>query len=114
MPEPLRVVTKFAFEPDEILRLQSAVPGRQVRILVCRSEDEFRENLKTAEVIFGSCRGSHLAQAAGVKWIQSSAAGVDNLDPELRESPVILTNYAGPFAPGIAETAFGLLLSLTR
>ena len=114
MPEPLRVVTKFVFEADEILRLQSAVPERKVEIVVCRTEDEFREHLKTAEVIFGSCRGSHLALAPALKWIQSSTAGVDNLDPELRESPVVLTNYAGAFAPGIAETTFGLLLSLTR
>ena len=114
MPEPLRVVTRFAFEPDEILRLQSAVPARKVQLVVCRTEDEFREQLKTAEVIFGSCRAKDLAQAPGLKWIQSSAAGVDNLDPAIRESPVVLTNYAGAFAPGIAETAFGLLLSLTR
>ena len=114
MPELLRVVTKFAFEPDEILRLQAAVPQRKVQIVVCRTEDEFREHLKTAEVIFGSCRGSDLARAPALQWIQSSAAGVDNLDAELRQSPVVLTNYAGAFAPGIAETAFGLLLSLTR
>ena len=30
------------------------------------------------------------------------------------ESPVPLTNYAGTFAPAIAETAMGMLLSLTR
>src|SRR5581483_3530656 len=35
-------------------------------------------------------------------------------DPELRASPVVLTNYAGAFAPGIAETTLGLLLCLTR
>lgn len=112
--EPLRVVTTFPFDPDEILRLQSAVQERTVQIVVCRTEDEFSDRLKTAEVVFGSCRGSDLALAPGLKWIQSSAAGVDSLDPELRESPVVLTNYAGAFAPGIAETAFGLLLSLTR
>ena len=112
--EPLRIATKFVFEPDEIQRLQSAVAGREVEVAVCRTEDEFRDRLRTAEVIYGTCRGSDLAYAPGLKWIQSSAAGVDNLDPELRESPVVLTNYAGAFAPGISETAFGLLLSLTR
>ena len=113
-PAPLRVVTTFAFEPDEIQRLQSAVTERPVEIALCRSEEEFRDRLRTAEVIFGVCRGSDLALAPNLKWIQLSIAGVDTLDPELRESPVMLTNYAGAFAPGIAETSLGLLLCLTR
>jgi phosphoglycerate dehydrogenase-like enzyme len=112
--EPLRIATKFAFEPDEIQRLQSAVTDRRIDIAVSRTDEEFRERLRTAEVIFGACRGSDLAHAPRLKWIQSSSAGLDHLDPEMRESPVLLTNYAGAFAPGIAETTFGLLLALTR
>jgi phosphoglycerate dehydrogenase-like enzyme len=111
---PLRVVTKFAFEPDEIRTLESAVPGRTVEVALCWTEEEYRERLSTAEVIFGVCRGSDLAYAPGLRWIQLSIAGVDSIDPELRESPILLTNYAGAFAPGIAETSFGLLLCLTR
>jgi phosphoglycerate dehydrogenase-like enzyme len=113
-PDPLRIVTTFGFEPDEIRRLQAAVPDRMLEIALCRTQEEFRDRLRTAEVVFGPCRGSDLAYAPALKWIQSSAAGVDDLDPKLRESPVVLTNYAGVFAPGIAETTFGLLLSLTR
>ena len=114
MPEPIRVVTRFAFEPHEIQRLESAVPGRAVEIAVCRTEEEFHDRLKTANVIFGAPRGADLTFAPNLQWIQSSNAGVENLDPEIRASPVVLTNYAGVFAPGIAETSFGLLLSLTR
>jgi phosphoglycerate dehydrogenase-like enzyme len=111
---PLRVATTFTFEPDEIQLLQSAAPGRMVEIAQCRSGDSFREHLRTAEVIFGACRGSDLAAAPELKWVQLSSAGVDSLDRELWESPVVLTNYSGAFAPAIAETAFGLLLALTR
>lgn len=112
--EPLRIATKFPFEPEEIERLRSAVTQRRIDIAVSRTDEDFLGRLRTAEVIYGACRASDLARAPLLKWIQSSAAGVDNLDPELRESPVVLTNYAGAFAPGIAETAFGLLLALTR
>ena len=111
---PLRVVTRFPFEPDEIRRLQSVVAEREVEVTLCPTEEEFRDRLATAEVIFGPCRGSDLDYAPGLKWIQSHMAGVDSLDPELRESQVVLTNYAGAFAPGIAETTLGLLLCLTR
>ena len=111
---PLRIVTKFAFEPEEIRRLESALPDRVAEVTVCRTEEEFRSRLAAAEVIFGACRASDLPHAPLLKWIQLSVAGVDDLDPELRKSSVALTNYAGTFAPAIAETAFGLLLSLTR
>jgi phosphoglycerate dehydrogenase-like enzyme len=111
---PLQVVTKFAFEPDEIERLQSAVTGRPVKIELCRTEEEFRARLADAEVIFGPCHGSDLAYAPKLKWIQLSIAGLDSLDAGLRASSIPITNYAGAFAPGIAETTFGLLLCLTR
>ncbi|MFN7996087.1 MAG: D-2-hydroxyacid dehydrogenase [Bryobacteraceae bacterium] len=110
----LRVLTQFPFEPEEVTRLQSAVTEREVEIVLCRTEAEFQSKLSTAEVVFGLCRGSDLARAPMLRWIQSSAAGVDNLDPELRASSIVLTNYAGAFAPGIAETTLGLLLCLTR
>ena len=112
--EPVRVVTKFPFDLVEIERLQSAAAERPVQIVTCSTESEYLQALAEAEVIFGSCRGSDLSAAPRLRWIQSSAAGVENLDAEIRASPVTLTNYAGAFAPGIAETTFGLLLALTR
>lgn len=81
---------------------------------LCGTEEEFRDHLSTAEVIFGSCHGSDLVYAPGLKWIQLSIAGLDTLDQGLRETSIVITNYAGAFAPGIAETTFGLLLCLTR
>jgi phosphoglycerate dehydrogenase-like enzyme len=49
-----------------------------------------------------------------VRWVQTSAAGVESLDPEFMASPIALTNMARTFAPAISETGVGLLLSLTR
>jgi phosphoglycerate dehydrogenase-like enzyme len=110
----LKVATTFEFDREEVMDLQSAAPGRQIEIAMCRTDEEFREKLYSAEVIFGKCRGSDLAYAPLLRWIQLSAAGLDNIDGELWEGSVLLTNYAKSFAPAIAETAFGLLLSLTR
>jgi len=112
--DPLRLATMFRFEPEEVQRLQEAVAPRPLEITICATRDEFRERLKTAEVVYGELSGEEAAHAPALKWVQSGAAGVDGLDPKFRESPVLLTNFAGTFAPGIAETAFGLLLSLTR
>ncbi len=104
----------YVFEPEEIRRLQEAVPERPLEIAVCATRNEFQDALKDAEVVFGGCAGSDLDLAPRLRWVQLGAAGVDELDQALRESPVVLTNYAGTFAPGISETAFGLLLCLTR
>src|SRR5579872_3385623 len=110
--EPLRIATTFVFEPEEVFHMKSTRLKRPVEIFFARSEAEFRANLAGAEVIFGSCRGSDLALAHQLRWIQLSSAGVDTLDPEFWDSNIVLTNYAAAFAPAIAETAFALLLSL--
>ncbi len=54
--------------------------------------------------------------AESVKWIQSLAAGVENLLlPELVESPVIVTNARGVFKRSLADFAiFGILFQYKR
>jgi phosphoglycerate dehydrogenase-like enzyme len=39
---------------------------------------------------------------------------MEGLDPKIRQSPLVVTNMARIFAPAISETAFALLLSLSR
>jgi phosphoglycerate dehydrogenase-like enzyme len=46
--------------------------------------------------------------------VQHWAAGVENLPRELMQHSCVLTNMQRVFAPVIAETAFALLLGLTR
>ena len=54
--------------------------------------------------------------AKSVKWIQSLAAGVENLlIPELVESPVIVTNAKGVFKRSLADfVIFGILFHYKR
>ena len=112
--EPLQIVTTFLFEPEEVALIQSAAPPGRVQIEVCRSQAEFRARLKDADAVYGSLSGEELAMAPKLRWIQAGAAGLDSLDPALLDGRVPLTNFAGTFAPAIAETALGMLLSLTR
>jgi len=112
--EPLKVVTTYPFEPNEIERIQAAVPNAKVEIRICRSRQEFRASLADAEVIYGGLNAETLQAAPKLKWVQWGGAGMEGLDPKVRDSSVVITNYAGTFAPGISETAIGLLLCLTR
>jgi lactate dehydrogenase-like 2-hydroxyacid dehydrogenase len=46
--------------------------------------------------------------------MQSGGAGMEGTDPKVMQSPLLITNYARTFSPGISETAIGLLLALSR
>ena len=114
--QPIRIVTQHRFAPAEVEQIKSAGGEVPVDLVICDDAERFLQELGKAEVAFGRDRGTELSRAPQLKWIQNSAAGVEFLieDKELRESPVVLTNNARTFAPGIAETAMGLLLCLTR
>jgi phosphoglycerate dehydrogenase-like enzyme len=111
--DPIKIVTTYKFEPPEIEQIQAASPVK-VEIEICANQAEFRQKLRDAEVVYGNVSGADLDYAPKLKWVQAGGAGVENLDDQFRRSPIVLTNYARTFAPGISETAIGLLLALSR
>ncbi len=111
---PIRVATMYEFDPAEIERIQAAVPDVAVEITMAKTREDFRARLRDAEVVYESLRGDDLDYAPRLKWLQSGGAGMEGLDPRIRQSPIVVTNMARVFAHGISETAFALLLSLTR
>ena len=112
--EPLRIVTTHPFTPPEIEQIKAAASKKQIDFTVCQSLDEFDRQSKDAEVIYGDIRGEALRSASKLRWVQAGGAGLETLDPALREHPAVLTNFAVTFAPAISETAIGMLLCLTR
>jgi phosphoglycerate dehydrogenase-like enzyme len=67
-----------------------------------------------AEVVIGDIDGATLQRLKKIKWVQVWHAGVENMPQEMVAHPVILTNMQRVLGPVIAESAIGLLLSLTR
>jgi phosphoglycerate dehydrogenase-like enzyme len=110
--DPIRILTLTAFEPHEVAKIRAA--SSLVELTIAKTRDEFRERLGGAEVVYGTMNAAELGAARHLKWVQTPAAGVENLDPAFVASPVVLTNMARTFAPAISETAIGLLLCLTR
>src|SRR4051812_6889865 len=111
--KPIRIVTTYQFEPFEGEKIKSTA-ATPVEIIMCNSREEFRKQLREADVVYGSFTSADLDYAPRVKWVQSGAAGMEWMDDKFRQTSFILTNYARVFAPGITETAMGLLLCLTR
>lgn len=76
--------------------------------------------LAGAEVYLGYGFPRELFQAAaasapGLRWVHSAAAGVrGSLYPEMRRSPLVLTNSAGVHAEPIAESVLGMMLHFAR
>jgi phosphoglycerate dehydrogenase-like enzyme len=111
----LQIVTMYKFEPHEVAQIQEAAAEHaKVDITICNSREEYRQKLREAEVVYGGMNGADLDYAPKLKWVQSGGAGVEGMDDRFIKSPVVLTNYARTFAPGISETAIGMLLALSR
>jgi phosphoglycerate dehydrogenase-like enzyme len=111
---PLRIVTRYPFEPFEVEKIKAAVPGAEVEMAICESHEDFLHALPEAEVVYGDIRADGLARAPKLKWLMSGGAGMEWMDKALKESPVVVTNYQRTFAHGITETGIGMLLCLTR
>ena len=88
--------------------------GRNVELVVPRDDAETLAAAAEAEVILGEPSAEAIRAARKLKWVQHWAAGVERLPRELMQHPCVLTNMQRVFAPVIAESAFGLLLGLTR
>jgi phosphoglycerate dehydrogenase-like enzyme len=109
--EPIRIVTTLKMSSDEIEKIKKN--GENIEFLTI-TDTKNPKQFADAEVVIGSVDTSILPHMKKLKWVQTQAAGVENMSKELIEHPCTLTNMQRVFAPVIAESAIGLLLSLTR
>ncbi len=112
--EPLRIAAMQYFDPAEIAILSNAAQGRKVEITYVRNREELRPLLPQTEIIYGDLIASELDYVPKLKWIQAAGAGMEGFDKKVMASTIPITNMARIFAPGIADTAMGLLLCITR
>lgn len=110
--EVIKIVCTERLSPAEVEQLRSA--GKNIELRVVEDRSELKNQVAEAEVILGSANREVMLAAKKVKWVQAWGAGVEGAPKELIEHPCVLTNMQRIFAPVIAETAIGLLLSLTR
>jgi len=111
---PLRVLSSVDFDAAEQQLLRAAAPGTEIIFEIAKGE-EFDRKLRDAEVVYGNLNGRQLDLAPKLKWFQAGAAGMESTDKRvLAAEKLTITNMQRIFAPGISETAVGLLLALTR
>ncbi len=112
-PEHLKMVTQVGLPDDAQEKIRGYSAGIELEVL--KNPGQFRSALADAHVIYGHFSREDFAAARQLRWIQYTAAGVENiLWPELVESPVVLTNMQRIYAPCISESAIGLLLAFAH
>jgi D-2-hydroxyacid dehydrogenase (NADP+) len=110
---PLTVISLPELSGEYAGKIRSISP--QLRFLHGVAEPDRAALIPEADVLMGSLRTDEWPKAGKLRWIQSPSAGVEHyLTDAFIESPVLLTNAKGCYAPAIAEHVFGLLFALTR
>ena len=111
-----RAVLCYPVTDDCLVRIREAAGDYEV---VNAGQERIDELLPTADIFIGHAKVPvdwDRALASGrLRWIQSSAAGLDHcLVPGVIDSEIIVCSASGLFAPQVAEQTFALLTGLLR
>lgn len=116
----MRIVTAVHDPPvwtlpaAQVRRLAERLPD--VEVVDARTDDDRRREIPGADVLLATRLSRDEARSAGrLKWIQSTAVGVDGLlVPEVIQSDIVVTNVRGVHSESIAEHALMLALAVRR
>lgn len=117
MHKPLTLVSCFPVDQDARQRIGDRL-GRQIRWIES-DQERIGEDILEADIFLGHAKTpvdwSAVVAAGRLKWIQSTAAGLDHcLVPEVVDSNIRVSGCSGLFADQVAEQAMALLFGLAR
>lgn len=111
-----RIVLCYPVEPQHVAQIQAAAPEAEV---IDAGQERVDAELPSADIFVGHAKvpvdWQRVVAAGRLKWIQSSAAGLDHcLVPEVIASDIVVSSAAGLFAPQVAEQTLALLYGSLR
>jgi phosphoglycerate dehydrogenase-like enzyme len=112
----VRIVLCYPLESRHLQQIQAAAPGHEI---VDAGQERIATELLAADIFCGHAKvpvpWREVVRRGRLKWIQSSAAGLDHcLTPETIASGIVVTSASGLFAEAVAEQTLALLLGLLR
>ncbi len=113
----MRIVLGYPVEDRHIRQIAAIAPHAQI---VAAPQPEIPDAVLQADIFCGHAKERPVAWdqvvAQGrLRWIQSSAAGMDHcLTPDVVRSDILVTSASGLFADQVAEQTLALLLGLLR
>jgi phosphoglycerate dehydrogenase-like enzyme len=105
----IKMISTIDLSPKEQEKIRSV--SKNVNLQMVDNASAIADD---AEVVIGDIDAASLQRLKKLKWVQVWHAGVENMPKEMIAHPVVLTNMQRVLGPVIAESAIGLLLSLTR
>lgn len=113
----MRIVLCYPVEPRHCRRIrESAPPGAEI---VDAGQERIAEELFSADIYCGHAKvpvdWDGVVRQGRLRWIQSSAAGMDHcLVPSVIESDIVVTSASGVLADQVAEHAIALITGWCR
>ena len=116
MQDRPQIVLCYPVEPRHIAQIQRCLPSATV---VDAGQERVAAELPGADIFCGHPKvpvpWADVVAAGRLRWIQSSAAGLDHcLVPSVVESPIVVTSASGVLADQVAEHTLALLTACTR
>jgi D-3-phosphoglycerate dehydrogenase len=112
----MRIVLCYPVDPVHVARIRAAAPSAEV---VDAGQERVATELPEADIFCGHPKvpvpWERVVARGRLRWIQSSAAGLDHcLVPAVIESGIVVTSASGVLADQVAEHALALTLACTR
>ena len=112
----MRIVLCFPIQPRNYEQICAAAAGHDI---IDAGPERIAAELLEADIFCGHAKvpvpWPNIVRRGRLKWIQSSAAGLDHcLTPETITSDIVVTSASGLFAEPVAEQTLALILGLLR
>ena len=112
----MRIVLCYPVEPRHCQQIAQHVPGAEI---VDAGQERIAGELFSADVYCGHAKvpvdWDGVVRAGRLRWIQSSAAGMDHcLVPSVIESDIVVTSASGVLADQVAEHTIALMTGWCR
>ncbi len=112
MTTKIVIYDPLGLDDESIAMIQQTAPSATV---VVSPKQRLAEELADAEIFFGYHTPEVFRGAADLKWIQATAAGMDQmLEPQLIERGLLISNASGVHAHPVAQMAWALTLAVSR
>ncbi|MGD0898556.1 MAG: D-2-hydroxyacid dehydrogenase [Thermoguttaceae bacterium] len=112
----MRIVLCYVTKPAHLEQIARAAPGAEI---VDASQEEIAREIFAADVFCGHAKvpidWDGVVRQGRLRWIQSSAAGMDHcLVPSVIESDIVVTSASGALSDQVAEHTVALVTAWTR
>lgn len=113
----MQIVLCYPTKPHHLEQIAAAAPGAEI---IAASQQQIPEAIFEADVFCGHAKErpvpwAEVVRRGRLRWIQSSAAGLDHcLTADVIGSDIQVSSASGLFANQVAEQTLALLLGLLR